>query len=109
MIYWGQYDLGSYGGDEPGFLPQGMTSSGDVYAVVEQYRKFKGYAVLDRSKKAWRKVSGYPKGRLIGNDGDRLVFSEHVGGWTVLHQVEAGSLAVKTVQGTGVTDIAQPE
>ncbi len=93
----GQYDLGSYGSTEPGFLPTAMTSSGQVCARVEQYRRFEGYAVLDRSTGMWRKVAGYPRGTLVGTDGDDLVFSQLDGGWTVLHRVASAALTVEKV------------
>jgi hypothetical protein len=92
----GQYDLGSYG--VLSFQPRAMASSGNVYARVYRDGRANGYAVLDKSSNTWGKVTGYPKGALIGSDGDNLVFSQLVGGWTVLHQVASAALAVQEAE-----------
>ncbi len=85
-----KYDLGRYGALS--YMPVAMTASGSVYARIYKDQSFAGWATLDRSKAAWRKLAGYPKGQIIGSDGDNLVFSKDEGGWTVLSFVPSVSL-----------------
>ncbi len=101
----GQYGLGSYG--ILSFQPRAMTSSGNVYASRYQDGSANGYAVLDRSTGTWNQVTGYPKGELIGTDGDNLVFSQRDGGWTVLHQVASAALTVQKTDLTASTRAAE--
>ena len=68
----GKYELGAWA-VEPSYLPLAMTANGSVYAARYKEGAFDGWAVLDRSGKTWRKVAGYPRGRIIGTDGDRIV------------------------------------
>jgi hypothetical protein len=86
----GTYDLGRF--RELDYYPSAMTARGSVYARIYKYDKPDGWAVLDRSTKTWRKVKGYPKGVIIGADGENLIFSEHDTAWTVLHSVPTASL-----------------
>ena len=82
----GQYDLGKY--VDPHFSPMAMTASGGVYGAIFRDRwSIEGHGILDKADHTWHKVTGYPKGRLIGADGDTLVFAKSKGGWTVLYKV----------------------
>lgn len=92
----GKYDLAQTW--DPVYAPVAMTASGAVYAAIYKDRNFDGWATLDRSEKAWRKVTGYPKGRIIGSDGENLVFSQRDGASTVLQFVPAGTLRVEKLQ-----------
>ncbi len=74
--------------------PVAFTSSNALYAQVFNFERPAGYAIFDRSTQSWQKVTGYPKGRLLGADADDLVFSEEDGGWTVLHHVPSSALHV---------------
>ncbi len=90
----GKYDLGRFRVIE--YWPVTMTASGSVYAKIFKDSRFSGWAVLDRSKGGqWRDVKGYPKGAIIGSNGEDLVFSEHDGPWTVLHTVSSGLLQIE--------------
>lgn len=86
----GKYDLGRC--QELCYVPVAMTAGGSVYAVISKDDRFDGWAALDRSKEAWHKVAGYPDGKIIGSDGENLVFSQRDGGSTVLQFVPSGSL-----------------
>lgn len=90
-----KYDVGDC--DEICYSPRAMTSSGSVYAQVWQHRRPAGSAVLDRSTKTWRKITGEPKGGIVGADYENVIFDEDREGWTVLHSVPSGSLRVKPV------------
>lgn len=92
----GKYDLGRY--RELCYVPRAMTAGGSVYAAIYKSNQFDGWAALDRSKKAWQKVAGYPNGRIIGSDGENLVFSKGDGGRTVLQFVPSGSLQVEKLR-----------
>ncbi len=92
----GKYDLGAY--RELTFQPVAMTTGGSVYARIIKEDRFSGWAVLDRSTGQWRKVKGYPKGTIIGSDGDNVIFSQHDGGWTVLHSISSASLKVEPLK-----------
>jgi hypothetical protein len=107
----GKYDLRKYGQDENGepyYEPVAMTADGSVYAAIYKDDRFDGWATLDRTKDAWHKVTGYPKGRIIGSDGDSLVFSKGDGAWTVLQFVASGSLRVEKVQQETAALAAKP-
>jgi hypothetical protein len=69
-----------------------LSPAGAVYARIYREDRFDGWAVLDRIKGEWHKLSGYPKGTLIGSDEDNLLFSQHKDGWTVIHSVASSSL-----------------
>ena len=77
----GQYDLGSVG--RKTFWPVAVTTDGGVYGRIYEDGSFAGYGLLDKSKAAWSKVTGYPNGKLIGADGDNLMFSRNNGAGTV--------------------------
>jgi hypothetical protein len=82
----GQYDLGHY--YDLNFAPMAMTASGGVYGAIYQgHTSFEGYGVLDKSDRMWHKVPNAPKARLIGADGDTLVFSQKKDGRTVLQKM----------------------
>ena len=84
-VLMGQYDLGKY--VDPHFSPMAMTASGGVYGAIFRDRwSIEGYGVFDKADRTWHKVIGYPKARLIGADGDTLVFSKSKGGWTILYR-----------------------
>lgn len=53
-----------------------------------------GYDVLYACEYASEPRPDYPKGTEIGSDGVNLIFSDHIGGWTVLHSVSSTSLKV---------------
>ena len=99
----GKYDLGRFRVRE--YCPVTMTAGGSVYAKIFKESRFSGWAVLDRSKGQWREVKGYPKGTIIGSDGESLVFSEQKGPWTVLHTVSSGSLRVEPVSKEAVVAV----
>jgi hypothetical protein len=102
----GQYDLSPYHGRY--FNPRAMTSSGDVYAQIGENGDYhKGYAVLDRSSCTWRKVSGCPEGRLIGADGDNLVFAQSGDGATSLEKVAATALVVEDSETAAVAAVSK--
>ncbi len=84
----GKYDLGQ----APCYEPLAMTATGAVYAAIYKDSQFDGWAALDRSHKAWHKVTGYPNGRIIGSDGENLVFSMREGASTILQFVPRGTL-----------------
>lgn len=86
----GKYGLGSY--LETYYSPQAMTADGSVYAAIWRDKQRVGWAVLDRAAHTWRKVAGYPKGALIGSEGNDLAFSHGDGGWTVVQLVAPESL-----------------
>lgn len=90
----GKYDLGR----EPCYQPLAMTTSGAVYAAVYKDDHFDGWAALDRSQKAWHKITGYPKGRIIGSDGENLVFATREGASTILHFIPTGALQAEKLQ-----------
>ena len=92
----GKHDLGSF--PELAYYPMAMTLGGRTYASIYKEGEFDGWATLDCSTHSWRKVTGYPKGWLIGSDGDNVVFSKEVGAWTVLQSVPSGSLGLEAVQ-----------
>ena len=85
-----QYDLGPY--DHECFSPHAMTAHGEVYGQISKDRALAGFGVLDRAKGSWAKITGYPKGWLIGTDGDRLVFAERVAEGKILHKVDGDAL-----------------
>lgn len=76
------------------FDPSAFTVNNVLYARVFNYETPIGYAIFDRKTKTWKKVTGYPKGRLLGADGDDLVFSEEDGGWSILHRVPSGAVHI---------------
>ncbi|MBV9780327.1 MAG: hypothetical protein JOY62_10185 [Acidobacteriaceae bacterium] len=76
------------------FGPVAFTASNVLYAQVWNYERPIGYAIFDRNTKTWKKVKGYPKGRLLGADQDDLVFSEEDGGWTILHRIPSGAVHI---------------
>ena len=86
--------LGTYDLSRNGELnePIAITASNGVYARIWKDKRFNGWAVLDRAKGSWRRVTGFPKGRIIGSEGDNLIFARQDEGWTVLHSVSPGSL-----------------
>jgi hypothetical protein len=86
----GKYHLGNY--RVLCYEPMAISASGAVYARIYREDRFDGWAVLDRIKGEWHKLSGYPKGTLIGSDEDNLLFSQHKDGWTVIHSVASSSL-----------------
>ncbi len=90
----GKYDLGRFG--DASYQPLAMTANGSVYAEIFREDHFDGWAVFDRSNGTWHNIAEYPKGRIIGSDGDNLVFSTRDGGSTVLQLVGSGSLRFKT-------------
>lgn len=92
----GKYDLAR--NFELGYEPVAMTAGGSVYAAIYKDSHFDGWAALDRSQKAWRKVTGYPKGRIIGSDGENLVFSTRDGAQAVLRFVPTGMLRAEKLQ-----------
>src|SRR6185437_11990721 len=102
----GKYDLGGLG--EPYHDPVAMTADGSVYAAIYKDDRFDGWATLDRSKQAWHKVSGYPKGRIIGSDGENLVFSKRDGAWTILQFVPSDSLRFEKVQQETAALVTKP-
>ena len=89
----GNYDLGN--SSELSYHPLTMTAGGSVYARILNAGRFDGWAVLDRSKGQWRKVRGYPKGTIIGSDGENIIFSRREGSWTVLHSISSASLQIE--------------
>ena len=91
-----KYDLGKF--RELSYKPLTMTAGGDVYARILKEDQFDGWAVLDRSEGQWRRVRGYPKGTLIGSDGENVIFSERDGGWTVLHSIPSSSLQIEPLK-----------
>ena len=92
----GKYDL--HPSSDLSYGPRAMTAGGSVYAKIFKEEQFNGWAVLDRSKNRWRRVSGYPKGVIIGSDGENIIFSQHDGAWTVLHSVSPESLRVEPLK-----------
>lgn len=88
----GQYDLGGY--EEGSYFPVAMTESGAVYAQAYDAGHFQGWSVLDRSESAWRKLAGFPKGRIIGSEADDLVFARQDGGLKTVIFVPSKSLAL---------------
>lgn len=95
----GTYDLGVYA--KLRYVPAVMTPDGDVYARIRKDRDVFEYARLDRSQKTWMKLSGYPKGSLIGADNDKLIFAQFDGLTTVLHPAQAKSLTLEPLKGGG--------
>ncbi len=93
----GKYSLGNYE-ECPCYEPVAMTANSTVYAAIYKDNHFAGWAALDRSKEAWRKIAGYPKGTIIGSDGENLVFSKRDGASTVLQFVPSASLRLETLQ-----------
>lgn len=92
----GKYDLAP----NPGLVyePLAMTTGGSVYAAIYKDSYFDGWAALNRSQKTWDKITGYPKGRIIGSDGENPVFSHCEGAWTVLQFVPAGMLRAEKIK-----------
>jgi hypothetical protein len=88
----GLYELNSEGGLS--YEAPAMTAASGVYARIWKDRQSGWWVVLDRATKSWHKVMGYPRGELIGAEGDYLIFSRREGGWTVLHSVLSGSLYI---------------
>lgn len=88
----GRYDLKT--SDGLSLFPLAMTTAGNVYAMIFKFHSAR-FAVLDRSKGIWQKVTGDPSGVLIGSDGDNLVFSKTDGVWTTLQFVPSNLLRVE--------------
>jgi hypothetical protein len=86
-------DLGDF--EVLSYSPLAMTASGNVYARIFKNRQFDGWAVLDRSTDSWRKVTGFPKGTIIGSDGDDVIFAERDRPWTILHRISSAALRVE--------------
>lgn len=70
----GIYGLGS--ASDKSYVPAAMTTDGSVYAMTYRNKQFDGWALLNRADKTWQSVSGLPQGKLIGSQGDKLVFAE---------------------------------
>ena len=87
----GKYDLGP-DDSELAYGPCAVTASGRVYAAISREHAFHGWAMLDRSTHSWREVTGYPKGHIVGSDGDNVLFAKEVGATTVLQSISSGSL-----------------
>jgi hypothetical protein len=92
----GKYDLKT--ADGLALTTLAMTSSGNVYAKIFKPQSAR-FAVLDRSNGVWRKVVGDPQGRLLGSEGDDLVFANLNGSWTNLAFTPAGSLRLERTEG----------
>lgn len=86
----GKYNLGSY--SELCYVPHAMTSSGGVYAAIYKDYGFDGWAILNRSTGGWDRVTSYPQGRIIGSDGENVVFSTKDASGTVLRFVPPSAL-----------------
>ncbi len=56
--------------DIPHKMIEAFTSNGSLYA--RQYSG--GYVIFDAATKLWRTAAGFPGGRLLGADGNKLVF-----------------------------------
>jgi hypothetical protein len=85
----GIYGLGSVA--ESNYFPIAMTANGGVYATVYKDTHFDGWATLDRTTRTWHKVSGFPEGKLIGSDGEKLIFARRNETETILQSVLPGS------------------
>lgn len=92
----GQYDLGSYG--RKAFWPLAITTGGSVYGRISEDGSFAGYGLLNKSEATWSRVTGYPAGKLIGADGENLVFSRNNGGWTVLENMDTKAFTLQRSQ-----------
>lgn len=102
----GKYDLGNYG--EVSYVPVALTAGGSVYAAIYKDNRFHGWAALDRSNNAWRKIAGYPKGKIIGSDGETLVFSKSEEVWTFLQFAPPGSLRFEEPQQDTAALVVKP-
>lgn len=94
----GQYDLTVPDGQF--FTPVAMTESGNVYARISTQEHFVSYGYLDKSNGDRRRVSGYPHERLIGTDGDDLVFAQQVTAGTVVKKVASSAVTVREALNT---------
>lgn len=94
----GEYDLKTTGGLS--LWPLAMTVNGSVYArIASRDYHFNGLlTTLDRSTRVWQKLTGNPRGVLIGSDRDDLVFANRNGASTTLKFVPSGSLRVEEPQ-----------
>lgn len=102
----GKYDLESYG--LVSYWPIALTAGGTVYASIYQDKRFQGWALLDRVNKAWRKVAGYPKGEIIGGEGENVVFSRRDGDLTIIQLVPSGSLRVEKLPEDAAALVVKP-
>jgi hypothetical protein len=85
--------LGIYGSGNVAdciYIPAAMTANGSVYAMVYQNKQFEGWVALNRSEKTWQKVSGLPKGKLIGSQGEDLIFAQRDQNGATLQFVSPG-------------------
>jgi len=73
----GKYELKTP--DGLSLMPLTMTTSGNVYAMIFKPRGAARFAVLNREKGIWEKVTGDPTGLLIGSEGENLVFLQQNG------------------------------
>jgi hypothetical protein len=69
-----------------------MTASGNVYAMILKPIGEARFAVLNREKGVWEKVSGDPGGVVIGSEGDNLAFLQTDGAKAALKFAPSGSL-----------------
>jgi hypothetical protein len=88
----GQHDLSGEGSLT--YHPVAMTAGGSVCARIYRHHQFDAYAVPNGLKDEWHKISRNPKGTLIGSDAESLIFAQHDGGWTVIHNIAVASLKV---------------
>jgi hypothetical protein len=93
----GIYGLGSNVG-ESSYFPVAMTADGGVYATVYEDKQFDGWATLDRSERTWRKVSGFPEGKLIGSEGKKLIFARRNETETILQSVLPSSFRLENTR-----------
>ena len=95
----GQYALKQADGE--GFTPMAMTAEGKVYGRIWKDGHSLGYGLIDEANRTWHRIGGQPGGRLIGADGEQLVFwNKNEAG---LQRVAVDRLAV---QGAGSVAVA---
>lgn len=58
------------------FEPTAFTSDGSLYGWIGTYRKRVGIGLFDKATSTWKIVPSLPNGRLIGADGDQLVYQD---------------------------------
>jgi hypothetical protein len=92
----GEYELKTT--DGLSLFPLAMTANGNVYAKIFESSSAAGFAVLDRSKGVWQKVTGDPGGNLIGSEGDNLVFCNLDERSTTLKFAPSSSLRIEEPQ-----------
>lgn len=100
----GQYALKHDDGE--GFTPMAMTAEGKVYGRIWNDDHFLSYGLLDEANRTWHRISGQPTGRLIGADGNELVFwNKREAG---LQRVSADRLVVHGAESVAIAERLLP-